>query len=68
MKWQKPATSFWLKGVFLYMEQKNIFTVMGVASVSADGQIRIYRCQRCLLNESQFSDSEDPGKMKEVAH
>lgn len=68
MKWQKPATSFLLKGVFLYVEQKNVFTVMGVASVSADGQMRIYRCQRGLLNESQFSDGEDPGKMREAAH
>lgn len=50
------------------MEQKNIFTVMGVASVSADSQIRICRCQRYLPNESQFSDSEDPGKMQKVAH
>lgn len=49
------------------MEQKNIFTVMGVASVSADGQIRIYRGQRCLLSESRFSDSEDPGKMQDAA-
>lgn len=50
------------------MEQENIFTVMGVASVSADGQIRMYTCQSYLPSESQLCDSEDPGKMQEVAH
>lgn len=56
-----------LKGVVLYTEHKNNFTMLGVASVSADGQIRIHRCWRCLLNESQLSDSGDPGKMQEAA-
>lgn len=52
------------------MKQKKVFTVMVVASVSADGQmVRIYRSQStCLLNVSQVTGSEDPGKMLEVAH
>lgn len=43
---------------------------MVVTSVSIDSQmVRIYRCQRtCLLNVSQFTGSEERGKMLEVPH